>query len=365
MKRRRTPNQLDESLFVAYLLTVVIGLVMVYSSSSIVAASRHGSQLFFIRQQLVWASLSVAVLYLLSRIDLKRLVVYSVPALLVSIVMLGTVFFFPPRNGSFRWIVLAGFSIQPSELFRFLMVMYLAMALSKPGRDISQWRTLLIPHAPLIGIGLLLIGAERDLGSVIVIVGTVVGIFFLAGARIKHLAAFALPTVSLGSFVVFVLGYKIDRITDYMSAFVDPLKGSYQVRQAILSLGSGGLVGTGLGEGRQKLGFLPYPHTDFILASAGEEIGLLGLLVLLGLLGFMLFRGFRIAARQPDRFGYLMAAGMTWMLFVNIAINIGVVTALLPVTGLPLPFISYGGSSLLCCSAAIGILLNLSRRSVR
>jgi cell division protein FtsW len=143
---------------------------------------------------------------------------------------------------------------------------------------------------------------------------------------------------------------------------MDPLEGSYQVTQAALTLGAGGLMGTGLGEGRQKLFFLPYPHTDFVFAAIGEEIGMIGLFAVLILLGFILWRGFKIAAAQPDRFGYLLASGMTWSLFINIGINLGVVTALLPVTGLPLPFISYGGSSLLMSSAAIGVLLNLSRR---
>ncbi|UCC45057.1 MAG: FtsW/RodA/SpoVE family cell cycle protein, partial [Candidatus Zixiibacteriota bacterium] len=161
---------------------------------------------------------------------------------------------------------------------------------------------------------------------------------------------------------VFVLGYKKARIMDYLSSIFDPLQGSYQVKQAALTLGSGGLLGTGLGEGRQKLFFLPYPHTDFIFAATGEEVGLFGLLLILGLMGFILWRGWSIALRQPDRFGFLLAGGMTWAIFVSMAVNIGVVTALLPVTGLPLPFFSYGGSSLLVSSAAVGVLLNLSRR---
>jgi cell division protein FtsW len=151
---------------------------------------------------------------------------------------------------------------------------------------------------------------------------------------------------------------------DFIAAMSDPLLGSYQAKQAALTLGAGGLMGTGLGEGRQKLFFLPYPHTDFIFAATGEEVGLFGLLIIMGLLFYVLRRGLKIAGAQPDRFGYLLASGMTLSLFINVAINIGVVTSLLPVTGLPLPFISYGGSSLLMSSAAIGVLLNLSQRRV-
>ena len=169
----------------------------------------------------------------------------------------------------------------------------------------------------------------------------------------------------MATVVVFVLGYKKARILDHINAVIDPLKGSYQVKQSALTLGSGGLLGSGLGEGTQKLFFLPYPHTDFIFAATGEEVGFIGLTVLMIGLFFMLWRGFKIAAAQPDRFGYLMAAGTTWALFINMAVNIGVVTAILPVTGLPLPFVSYGGSSLLFSSLGIAVLLNLSRRMVR
>lgn len=362
MKRLLTRNSIDERLLYTYLATLVIGLVMVYSTSSIMAASRFGSHVYFLRQQFIWVVMSLVVVYVLYRIDLKRYAVYSAPALLLTLVLLALVFVMPSRNGSHRWLIVAGFSIQPSELFRFLLVAYLAFSLSNPKRDVAKLKQVMFPYMPIIGLGLVLIALEPDLGSVIVILLTVAGVMFLAGSRVKHMVLAALPGASLAAFMVFVLGYKKSRLLDYVNSVFDPLQGSYHVRQAALTLGSGGLFGTGLGEGRQKLFFLPYPHTDFIFAAIGEELGMVGLLVLLGLLVYMLWRGFKIAARQPDRFGFLLAAGMTWMLFVNISINIGVVTAILPVTGLPLPFISYGGSSLLMSSAAIGVLLSLSGR---
>lgn len=365
MKRSTAKRSFDEHLLAAFGLLMLIGLVMVYSTSSIIAAGRFGSQMYFFKQQFIWVLLSAVAIFVIARLDLNRLAIYSAPALLLTLVLLALVFAMPSRNGSQRWIVLFGFSLQPSELFRFLMVVYFAFSLSNPKRDIANLRDLLFPYVPIIGLGLLLIMFEPDLGSVIVIVLTTVGIFFLAGARIKHIAAVALPAAGLASFMVFVLGYKKARIIDYLASVFDPLQGSYQVRQAALTLGSGGIFGSGLGNGSQKLFFLPYPHTDFIFAAIGEELGMLGLCVILALFAFILYRGFKIAAAQPDRFGYLLAAGMAWALFVNIAINVGVVTALLPVTGLPLPFMSYGGSSLLVSSAAIGVLLNLSRRVVR
>lgn len=365
MRRSTAKQPFDEQLLAAYGLLLLIGLVMVYSTSSIIAAGRFGSHLYFFKQQFIWMLLSVAVIFVIARLDLSRLAVYSAPALLLTLVLLALVFTMPSRNGSQRWIMFFGFTFQPSELFRFLLVVYLAFSLCNPKRNITELKHLLFPYVPIIGFGLLLILFEPDLGSVIVIVLTTAGVLFLAGARIKHLAAVAVPAAGLASFMVFVLGYKKARILDYVASVADPLQGSYQVRQAALTLGSGGLFGVGLGDGSQKLYFLPYPHTDFIFAAIGEELGMIGLLVMLALFAYILWRSFKIAATQPDKFGYLLAAGMAWSLFVNIAINVGVVTALLPVTGLPLPFVSYGGSSLLVSSAAIGVLLNLSRRVVQ
>ena len=363
MRRSRTTKRIDEHLLYGYLLTIMVGLVMVYSTSSMLAESRFGSHLYFLRHQLMWAALSLGAMFVILKMNLERLAIYSAPGLLLTLLLLSLVFLMPARNGSHRWLFLGPITIQPSEMFRFLMIIYLAFSLSNPKRDITQLKKLIFPYAPIIGLGLALILAEPDLGSTIVIFITAVGIFFLAGARVKHLLTAALPLTGLASFVVFVLGYKKERVLTYLSSVLDPLQGSYQLKQAALTLGSGGLFGTGLGEGRQKLFFLPYPHTDFIFASTGEEVGFLGLLLLLGLLFFMLYKGFKIASKQPDKFGFLLAAGMTWSLFVNIAINIGVVTGLLPVTGLPLPFISYGGSSLLVSSCSIAVLLNLSRRT--
>ncbi len=364
MKRFRKNSTIDEKLLFAYLFIVAIGLIMVYSISSIMAESRFGSHLFFFKNQLMWTVISFVAMAIICRLDLQKLSVYSAPALLLIMLLLSLVFLMPARNGSHRWLMLGPLTGQPSEMFKFVMIVYLAFSLSNQKRNLSDLKQLLFPYVPILGLGMLLIVLEPDLGTTIVIFLTALGMFFLAGARMKHLLAGFVPLVSAAAFMVFGLGYKKDRILDYLSAVVDPLKGSYQVKQAALTLGSGGILGTGLGEGRQKLFFLPYPHTDFIFAAIGEEVGLLGLLIVLGLMCFILWRGLKIASAQPDRFGYLLAAGMTLSLFINIAINMAVVTALLPVTGLPLPFLSYGGSSLLVSSAAIAVLLNLSRRVV-
>jgi cell division protein FtsW len=365
MKKSQAKTGFDERLLICYLITLVTGLVMVYSTSSIIADARFGSHWFFFKNQLIWAVLSLATIYVIFRLNLTKLAVYSPLAILGTIFLLCLVFLMPARNGSHRWLIFGPFTIQPSELFKFLIIVYLAFSLSNPKRNLGDLKQIIFPYVPILGLGLGLILLEPDLGTCIVMCATIVGMFFLAGARIKHLVVALVPPAAITSFLVFVIGYKQDRVLTYIRSALNPLKGDYQIKQAALTLGSGQLFGTGLGEGRQKLFFLPYPHTDFIFAATGEEIGLLGLLIVMGLLLFLLGRGWKIAHAQPDRFGFLLAAGMTWSLFVNIAINIGVVTGMLPVTGLPLPFFSYGGSSLLMCSAAVGVLLNLSRRTVR
>lgn len=365
MRRFRDKAHLDETLLVVYLLTVLAGIIMVYSTSSVIAESRFGSQWYFLRQQVIWAVISLVAMVVIVRLNLQRLAIYSLPMLVVLYVLLALVFVMPARNGSHRWLMLGPLTMQPSEMFKFFMIMFMALSLSNPRRNIGDLRQLLLPYAPIIGLGLILILAQPDLGMTIVISLTAIGLLFLAGVRWKHLLIATIPPAAIGSFVVFVLGYKRQRIMDHIAAMMDPLQGSYQVKQAALTLGSGGLWGTGLGEGQQKLFFLPYPHTDFIFAATGEELGFVGLLLILVALFIILWRGCWIAARQPDRFGFLLAGGMTLGLFVNIAINIGVVTAILPVTGRPLPFLSYGGSSLLMSSCAVAVLLNLSRRIQR
>jgi len=361
--RVRVKQRFDEGLLFSYLALLAFGLVMVYSTSSIMAAGRFSSHLYFIRNQAMWAVISLVAMYIIYRLDLRKLAALSVPALFVTLIMLILVFVMPARNGSHRWLILGPVSIQPSELFKLITIYYLAFSLSNPKRDLTNIKQLLLPYLPLIGTGLGLIILEPNLGMVILITLTVLGMFFLAGMRLKHIVTAAAPLVGIAGLVVFVFGYKRDRILSHIDAILDPLQGSYHVKQSALTLGSGGWLGTGLGEGRQKLFFLPYPHTDFVFSATGEEVGMVGLSVILALFFFILYRGIKIASNQPDRFGFLLAFGITWTLFVNIAVNIGVVTVILPVTGLPLPFISYGGSSLLVSSIAIAVLLNLSRRT--
>jgi cell division protein FtsW len=353
---------MDKKLLYGAAALLAIGMIMIYSASSVMAESRFGSHLYFLKRQMIWLILAGLVGWLIYRVNLKKLGSLSVALLFASLGLLALVFLFEARNGSHRWIFLGPLTIQPSELFKLAVIWFLAFSLSRKDRDITDYKQLLVPYVPLIGTGILLIILEPGLGSAIIITLTVVAMFFLAGMRLFHLGATVIPFVGLLSFVVFYLGYKKTRVLDYLAAVDDPLAGSYHVKQAVLALGAGGWIGAGVGNGNQKLFFLPYPHTDFIFAAIGEELGFIGLMVVLALYYYVIRRGLKIARGQPDRFGYLLGMGLTCSIAVSVIINIGVVTSLLPTTGIPLPMLSYGGSALVVSVATIAMLLNLSRR---
>lgn len=353
---------MDKILLYAAVFLVIIGLVTVFSASSLIAKESFGSQFHFLYKQAIFLLLGILIALVVIRLDLKRLAPYSVPIVFVCIALLTAVFAFPSRNDAHRWINIGPFTLQPSEMFKLAIIYYLAFSLSQKKRNIEDWRQLVFPYAPLIGTGILLIIFEPGLGSALTITATVIIILFLAGMRLYHLALFTVPLGAVATFLIFVYGYKKARVLDYLSAIQDPLAGSFQVKQAILAMGAGGLYGAGLGNGRQKMFFLPYPYTDFIYASIGEEFGFIGLCIILLLFAVIVWRGIHIALYQPDRFGFLLAMGVTASIMIAVIINIGVVTTLLPTTGIPLPLISYGGTALLVSIASIAILLNLSRR---
>lgn len=365
MKRSPGSRKIDEPLLLVWLLSMVFGMLLIYSASSIIAESNFGGHLYFLKNQAIWAVISLAAAALVVRIDLERWALYAVPALFLVMLMLLAVFAMPAVNEAHRWLRIGPLSVQPSEFFKLLTIVYLAYSLSNPTRNIGEWKQLVFPYLPFLGSGLLMILLQPNLGMVIVIGTTLLGIFFLAGVRMKHIVLTATPLAAVAYLVVFVIGYKRARVDSFIESVVDPLAGGYQIKQAALALGSGQFFGSGIGDGLQKLFYLPYPHTDFIFASSGEEIGFAGLVCLVALLIILLYRGCRIAAAQPDRFGYLLAAGLTWSLFVSIAVNLAMVTSLVPVMGIALPFFSYGGSSLLVSSITVALLLNLSRRVAR
>jgi len=356
-------RKIDFLLFVVVSALILLGTVMVYSSSSAIADSnsKFSGHAFFLKRQLIWVALAYIAMMISACVPLDKIRRLIWPALVFSLLLLVAVFFTEPIRGTHRWLAIAGFALQPSELFKLMLVFYLAHSLSHKGRNLDDWRFYRWPYGPVIALGAVLIALEPDLGIVLVLVTTAILVLYLAGARVTHLIM-AIGGSSLAVYVmVFIVGYKRSRVDDYLASLADPMAAPHQVKQAILSLACGGMFGVGLGDGVFKQFFLPEPHTDFIFASIGEELGLAGLTVALLLLLGLIWRGIRIATAQTDRFRFLLASGLTICLGVNIIINIAVVLGMIPTTGLTLPFLSYGGSSLIMSSAAVGVLLNLSR----
>jgi len=336
---------------------------MVYSASAILALEKFGSTTFFAKRQAIWAIISLSLILVLTRIDYHKFEKLSPFVLLVSLSLLVAVLFVPSTRGASRWIKFGPATFQPSELFKYVLILFMAHSLSKRKGKIKELRFVLLPYFVILGIALLLIMRQPHLGAVLLLSAVVFGMLFVAGAKIRHLLLIIAPLI-LGVFIlVFFAGYKKGRVDDYLKSLKDPLEGSYQMKQSVLALSSGEILGVGPGEGKAKLFFLPEPHTDFIFATTGEELGFAGASAILILFFLLTARGMSIARKASDDFGYLLAFGITFSIFVGVLINAGVVVGLLPTTGLPMPFLSYGGSSLVFSTAAIGILLNISRQT--
>jgi cell division protein FtsW len=363
MPRRLVP---DAWLFGAALILLSAGVVMVYSASAIVAADRFHDPYFFLKKQLVWALLGAAVLWAALRVDYRVLERAVTPALAVAGVLLVLVLI-PPIgqaiNGTWRWIRVGGVSFQPVELAKLVLVVYLAAFLARRRGALDDFRAGTLP--PLLVAGALagLVLLQPDLGNCMTLIVLTFGLLYLAGSPIKHLAWVAAPALPLIAFGVWMAPYRMRRITAFMDPWGDPRGGGFQIIQSWLALGNGGLLGQGIGGSRQKLFYLPESHTDFIFAIVGEELGFLGAMALIALFAVLIWRGLRIGLRAPDAFGGYLALGITVLLATETLVNLGVVTGLLPTKGLPLPFISFGGSALLMTMLATGILLNISQHA--
>jgi cell division protein FtsW len=278
-------------------------------------------------------------------------------------VLLVAVFAFPPINGARRWIRFAGMSMQPSEISKLALAIFLARFLERrAGREGEFWGTF-VPCVALTGLLAVLVVAEPDLGTAMMLAVVCAVVLFTAGARLKHMALAAAPAlVGVAGLLIFV-PFRMRRMTAFLDPWADPQGTSYQVVQSLLAVGSGGVDGLGFTQGRQKMFFLPFAHSDFIFAVVGEELGLLGGLAVIALFGLLLWRGMRAVMRAPDRFGMLLGIGIVTGIVAQALFNMSVVLALLPTKGIPLPFISYGGSSLVPTLFAVGVLLNISQQA--
>lgn len=355
---------IDHTLLGITVILALIGLVMVFSASAVVAGNRFQDPGFFLKRQLLWLACGLVLLHLVSRIDYiwwKRCAIPLLGLMVVLLVLVLLPSFGVVANGARRWLRLGPITIQPAELAKLIAVIYLAAFLAKKEDRITNFLGGLVP--PLLVIGVLggFVLLERDLGTVVVLGSVAISLLFLGGARISHLVYLGLCAVPV--ILVLVLGstYRRERVMTFLAPWKDASDAGFQITQSFLAFGSGGPFGVGLGEGKQKLFFLPEAHTDFVLALVGEELGLVGTGAVIFLFALFVVRGFQVAARARMPFGRYLGMGITLLIGVQALINASVVTGLVPTKGLTLPFISYGGSSMVTCMLGVGILLNISR----
>ena len=347
----------------ATLLLVCASIVMVYSASAVVAQQRFDQSYYFLNKQALWSILGVAVLAIAMRIDYRTYrndaFIWGVIAL-VGLLLVG-VLFSAPINGTRRWFHVGPVSFQPVELAKFSLVLYLAAFLTRRQESVARFTEGLLPVLLVAGGMAALTLLQPDLGNSLALIILTLALAYLAGARVHHMALIAAAALPVVIALIAMKPYRWRRMVAFMDPWDDPRGIGFQIIQSFLALGSGGWLGVGLGDSKQKLFYLPEPYTDFIFSIIGEELGLVGTTAILTLFALLIWRGLRVGLRAPDAFGAYLALGLTIMLATQTLVNIGVVTGALPTKGLPLPFISFGGSALLMTMFSAGVLLNISQ----
>jgi cell division protein FtsW len=355
----------DKWLFAATVGLALFGVVMVYSASAVMAQRENGNQYHYVLKQGIWTIIGFVAMLATMQVDYNylrnRRVVYGLLA--VTTIMLLAVFAFPATNGAHRWIKLPGLSIQPSELSKPALVIFLAYFLERRAGDEGQLWATFMPCAIVTGALAALIVIEPDLGTAMMLGVIFFVIIYTAGARLKHLAMMAAPSLLVVLGLLIFVPFRIRRLITFLDPWADPQGSGFQVVQSLIAVGSGGPNGLGFAQGKQKMLFLPFAHSDFIYAVVGEELGLVGALAVIAVFALFLWRGLRTSLLAPDRFGMLLALGLVSGIVTQALFNISVVLSLVPTKGIPLPFISYGGSSLVPTLAAVGVLLNISQQA--
>ncbi len=363
--RRRKIGHLDYPILVTVALLCAFGLVMVFSASYYYAqntASVGYDGYYYIRKQAVYVAIGLPMMYMLSFVDYRGLEKYKVAGMLVSVVLLVAVLIFGREtNGAKRWIVIGGQSIQPSEVAKFGMMLYMCSFMAKKHAVMRNFVKGMLPMLMVIGLicGLVMLQPNMSMAVIMGLMGY--ALLFVGGCDTKQLLLLAVVLAGLFVLLAIIEPYRLARLTSFTNPWANPLGDGYQLIQSYYALSSGGLFGLGLNNSRQKLLFMTYGESDFIFSIVCEELGLIGGIIVLGAYSFIVYRGIRIALRSRDRFGSLLAAGITVVFGIQVFVNIGVCTGILPTTGQALPFISAGGSSMMIFLAAMGILLSVSR----
>ena len=355
---------MDQILLFVTITLALVGLVMMFSASAVMAGKKFDDSWYYLKRQLVWLTFGLMLLHVVSRIDYiwwKRLSFLLLGLVAVSLVMVLLPSIGEAKHGARRWLLVGPVSVQPAEMAKLVIVIYLAAYLARKEDRLQHFSTGLLPPLLIIGIISGLVLKEPDLGTVVVLGLVTGGLLFVGGARLSHLLTTALCAIPIGLALILTSDYRRPRLMAFLNPGSDPENAGHQITQSFLAFGSGGLFGVGLGEGKQKLLFLPEPHTDFVLALVGEELGFVGTSVIIFLFAVFVIRGFQISTRARTPFGRYLGIGVTTLIGIQALINACVVTGLLPTKGLTLPFVSYGGSSLVVSLTGVGILLSISR----
>ena len=358
------PRRSDRTILLLALLLVAIGLGMIYSASGVLAHKRFGDASYFFKRQLLWLAVGLVCMLVVARTDLGTLRRWALPVLLFGLI--GLILVLLPGvgvmvKGARRWLRIGVLTIQPSELVKVGVLLYVAHYLAKKGARITDFRRGFAPPLVVVGILIGLIVIEPDMGTAAVIGLVTLGLLFAGGARLGHLMLIGLVTLPALYLLVMRVTYRRQRMLSFLDPWSDPTGAGFQAIQSFLALGGGGPFGVGLGEGRQKLFYLPEPHTDFVLSALGEELGFIGTAMVVLLLGLFVAKGFAIALEADDPFARYLALGVSFLVGFHTLINVGVITGLLPTKGLTLPFLSYGGSSLVVNMIGAGFLMAVSR----
>ncbi len=355
----------DIPLFSVTIILSLIGIIMVYSASAVIAMENAGNTQFYLLRQFVWLSIGLAGMIMVMKMDYRifsrPIVVYGIIS--VSVILLVMTFFSRQINGTKRWIHFGSLTIQPAEFVKIALIIFVAYYLSRKSDKMDKMMVAYIPAFVIIGTILLLIVNQPDFGTAATLGLTVFILFFLGGMKWRHTLTILFLGLALATLLVMTAGYRMERITTFMNPESDPLGAGFQINQSLIAVGTGGLSGLGLAEGKQKLFFLPEPHTDFIFSVICEEFGFVGAILVIFFFIVLLWRGVKISLRSRDNFGAIMTAGLTLSIVFQAMINIGVAISILPTKGISLPFVSYGGSSLVCTLVAAGLILSVSQHA--
>jgi cell division protein FtsW len=364
-KEDKTP---DIILLLVTLILVTVGTAMIYSSSSIIALEKFKDSQYFLKKQILFVFLGLVLMVLMTKIPYTQLKKVAYPGMLLSLILL-VILLIPSigikRGGAMRWLNVGGISFQVTEMVKIAMVVFLAHLLARKASQLKNFSKGILFPLIIISLVILLVLLEPDFGTAVIIATILFLMLSIAGSRIKHLLLLMTAFIPVVILLILHKGYRLTRLTAFLDPWKDASNTGFQIIQSLLSFGSGGTFGVGIGDGMQKLFYLPEPHTDFILSTIAEESGFIGVTIVIALFALFALRGFMIALKAPDLFGTLLAAGLTMVIALEAFINIAGVMGLIPLKGLVLPFLSYGGTAFIMSMTAVGILLNISAHAAR